>query len=99
MTNHSSSTASTVSFCSGAAFTGSIAFSRRPQQLISAPPVLTVKPPHSGQTQYFAFFDVNKERLFGNRNDKTYTVPVGACYFIISETAANMASIVITPHA
>ena len=50
-------------------------------------------------TQYFAFFDVNKEYVKGNRNDKTYTVPVGACYFIISETAANMASIVITPHA
>ena len=50
-------------------------------------------------TQYFAFFDVNEEHVVGMRNDKTYTVPVGACYFIISETAANMASIVITPHA
>lgn len=50
-------------------------------------------------TQYFAFFDVNKEYLHGTRNDKTYTVPVGACYFIISESAANMSSIVITPHA
>ena len=50
-------------------------------------------------TQYFAFFDVNKEYVHGIRNDKTYTVPVGACYFIISESAANMASIVITPHA
>ena len=50
-------------------------------------------------TQYFAFFDVNEENVVGMRNDKTYTVPVGACYFIISETAANMASIVITPHA
>ena len=50
-------------------------------------------------TRYFSFFDVNKEPVIGNRNDKTYTVPVGACYFIISESAANMASIVITPHA
>lgn len=50
-------------------------------------------------TQYFAFFDVNKDYVNGMRNDKTYTVPVGACYFIISEIAANMASIVITPHA